>query len=55
VFDAAGRKVKALRQGYTPAGAGEISWDASDASAGVYFVRFSASGESCTERVLIVR
>lgn len=55
VFDAVGRKVQTLKQGYTPAGSDEITWYASDTPAGVYFVKFSVSGESCTERVLIVR
>jgi len=55
VFDAAGRRVQTLKQGHTPAGSGEIAWNASRVSAGVYFVRLSACGSSCTERVLIVR
>ena len=55
VFDATGRKIETLKQGHTPAGSGEIAWNASRVSAGVYFVRLSASGKSCTERVLIVR
>jgi len=55
VFDATGRRIETLKQGYTLAGAGEITWNASAAPAGVYFVRLSACGSSCTERVLIVR
>jgi hypothetical protein len=55
VFDAAGRKVQALKQGYTPAGSGEITWNTSRAPAGVYFIRLSADNKYLTERVLIVR
>ncbi|TKJ43910.1 hypothetical protein CEE36_01990 [candidate division TA06 bacterium B3_TA06] len=55
VFDAMGRRIETLKQGHTPAGSGEITWNASAAPAGVYFVRLSACGFSCTERVLIVR
>lgn len=55
VFDATGRKVQTLKQGHTPAGSGEITWNASAVPAGVYFMRLAASGKYCTERVLIVR
>ncbi len=55
LFDASGRRVETLKQGYASAGEGEIVWDASRVPAGVYFVRLSACGSSCTERVLIIR
>jgi hypothetical protein len=55
VFDASGRRIETLKQGYTLAGEGEIAWNASRVPAGVYFVRLSACGSSCTERVVIVR
>ena len=55
VFDASGRRIETLKQGYTLAGLGEIVWNASRAPSGVYFVRLSACGSSCTERVLIIR
>ncbi|TKJ43911.1 hypothetical protein CEE36_01995 [candidate division TA06 bacterium B3_TA06] len=55
LFDASGRRVETLKQGYASAGEGKIIWDASTVPSGVYFVRLSASGQSCTERVLIIR
>ncbi|MEA3312542.1 MAG: T9SS type A sorting domain-containing protein, partial [candidate division WOR-3 bacterium] len=55
VFDASGRRIETLKQGHTLAGSDEIAWNASRVSAGVYFVRLSACGSSCTERVVIVR
>jgi len=55
VFDATGRKVQTLKQGHTLAGSGEIAWNAFRVPSGVYFVRLSACGSSCTERVVIVR
>jgi hypothetical protein len=55
IFDAAGRRIETLKQGYASAGEGEIIWDASAVPSGVYFVRLSACGSSCTERVVIIR
>jgi len=55
VFDAAGRRIETLKQGHTPAGSGEIAWNAFSVPSGVYFVRLSACGSSCTERVVIIR
>ncbi|MCK4335024.1 T9SS type A sorting domain-containing protein [candidate division WOR-3 bacterium] len=55
LFDASGRRIETLKQGYAFAGEGEIAWNASRVPVGVYFVRLSACGSSFTERVLIIR
>jgi hypothetical protein len=55
VFDPTGRKITTLYQGQADVGTSEVSWDASAAPAGVYFVRLQAGNQSCTERVLIIR
>jgi len=55
VFDAAGRRIETLKQGYAHAGEEELTWDASGVAAGVYFVRLATERNSVTERVLIIR
>lgn len=52
VFDLSGRKVATLVDGYSSAGPGEVTWDASSHSAGVYVYRLSA-GESSTSGKMI--
>lgn len=54
VFDASGRRVTTLKQGYSP-DSGDIIWDASGHPRGVYYLRLLASDKSCTQRVLLVR
>ncbi len=55
VFDATGRRIETLYQGHAKSGSNNITWDATQIPAGVYFVRLQAGNQSCTERVLIVR
>ena len=58
VFDAAGRKVRTLVNGPTEAGVRTVRWDARNdrgtrLAAGVYFVRFEASGITRTARLVL--
>ena len=46
VFDALGRQVQQLQAGVMPAGTQTLSWDATQARAGVYFVRLLLDGQS---------
>jgi hypothetical protein len=60
VFDLAGRRVRTLESGQRSAGQRTVRWDGRDeegrrVAAGPYFVRFTAAGESATERVVLVR
>jgi hypothetical protein len=54
VFDASGRKVSTLISGHQPAGASEITWNASAVPAGVYFIRLESNGQSLKNRVLVI-
>lgn len=58
VFDAAGRRVRTLVSGPTEAGVHSVRWDGRDAggsrsAAGVYFVRFEASGLAQTQKLVL--
>jgi len=60
VFDAAGRQVRALWNGWQDAGAHEVAWDGrNDAgetvAAGSYFVQLAAPAGSDHRRILVVR
>ncbi|HET9326603.1 MAG TPA: FlgD immunoglobulin-like domain containing protein, partial [Candidatus Eisenbacteria bacterium] len=60
VYDAQGRCVRVLTEGWTAPGRRSLSWDARDArgapvSAGLYFVRLSIAELSATQKLLILR
>ena len=60
IFDATGRRVRALHQGALPAGRQEWSWDGRDAygravASGVYFVRLQTPQASAVRRVVMSR
>jgi hypothetical protein len=60
VFDAAGRKVRSIDMGRTPAGATRLAFDGLDDHAhalpsGVYFYRVHAAGETVTKKMVIAR
>jgi flagellar hook assembly protein FlgD len=60
IVDAAGRRVRDLRQEWLPAGAHEMQWDGSGSDgapvpAGLYFVRLAANGEVRAARLLRLR
>jgi len=46
VFDLRGQKVATLVNEFTKPGAYSTTWDAAKISSGVYFVHFTATGES---------
>lgn len=54
IYDATGRRVEDLYQGSVESGDYTLTWNASGVSAGVYFIRLSASGQGCSERFLIL-
>jgi flagellar hook assembly protein FlgD len=60
VYDAAGRVVRTLFDGWKSAGQHGIVWDGRDgagsaAAVGLYFVRADAQGQSLTRRIARVR
>ena len=60
IYDASGRAVRTLARGERGAGYHQVGWDGRDGSgrvlsAGVYFARLEADGQSLTQRVLRVR
>jgi len=54
VFDVAGRRAGDSIRDRRPAGHGEIEWDASHLTAGVYHARLTAPGRQATARLVRV-
>jgi len=60
VHDVSGRLVRRIETGFRSVGEHTVTWNGTDdcgraVPAGVYFVRFSASGETGSRRVTLVR
>ena len=60
IFDAAGRRVRAIEMGRVPAGAAQVAFDGRDTHAralpsGVYFCRIRAGTETATRKIVIQR
>jgi hypothetical protein len=60
LFDVAGRRVRTLRSGPSPAGWNAEAWDGRDAAghrvaSGTYFVRLDAGGKTATDRLVRIR
>jgi hypothetical protein len=55
VFDVAGRHVASLCNEEFPPGVHDVSWAASNAASGVYFVRLTAGDRVATRRVLLLK
>ena len=60
VFDAKGRLVKTLKNGFLPAGLHRLRWNGdtdagAPAASGVYFVRVTAGGRSTSVKIALVR
>ncbi len=55
VFDAAGRKVATLVDGWTQAGRQSVPWNAEGLAAGVYFARLSIGDSVRTQRLVLLR
>jgi flagellar hook assembly protein FlgD len=60
VFDARGRLVRTLVEGYREAGPGSARWDGRDrrgtaVASGVYFYRLTVGGERLTRRMHLVK
>jgi hypothetical protein len=55
VFSLLGEKVATLVDGWQPAGAGTVTWDASDLSSGVYFCKLTTGDFTETRRMLFAK
>ncbi len=60
VYDAAGRRVRTLRDDWTPAGERLLTWDlrgdsGGRVSSGAYFLRITAGGETVSDKVVVLR
>ena len=55
VFDAAGREVAELVDGWKDAGRHTVSWDATGLTSGVYFSRLSTAGSEQSRRLVLIR
>jgi flagellar hook assembly protein FlgD len=60
VFDASGRQMRSLWNGWQMAGGHTLAWDGRDdaarpVAAGVYFVRIETAGAADTQKLMLVR
>lgn len=60
IFNALGRKVKTLYEGYIPTGIGSAAWDATNdqneyVASGIYFYRLSVGNESSSKKMTLIR
>lgn len=55
VYDATGRIIEKLSEGFYPAGTHQFVWDASAMPSGVYFARLKAGNSVQTQKLLLVK
>ncbi|MEE8418381.1 MAG: T9SS type A sorting domain-containing protein, partial [candidate division Zixibacteria bacterium] len=55
IYNILGRKVETLIQGEQQAGYHQITWDAEDASSGLYFYRIQAGEYAETKKMLLLK
>jgi len=55
VFNLFGQSVATLASGYMDAGKYDLTWDASNASSGMYFVKAQADGFTKTQKLMLIK
>jgi len=55
VFNLLGQSVKTLASGYKEAGTYNLSWDASEAAGGLYFVKVQAGGFTQIRKLVLLK
>jgi hypothetical protein len=55
VYDILGREVAVLVDGFLPAGAHQVSFDASGLASGIYMYRLESAGQSLTRRMILIK
>ena len=55
VYNLLGQVVSTLTSGYMDAGKYTLTWDATDAASGMYFVKAQADGFTKTQKLMLVK
>ena len=55
IYNLLGQSVAILTSGYKDAGIYNLTWDASDVSSGIYFVKAQADGFTKTQKLMLVK
>tara|TARA_B100000131_G_C18102417_1_gene606541 strand:- start:758 stop:1477 length:720 start_codon:yes stop_codon:yes gene_type:complete len=55
IYDALGRHVDELINGFHNAGIYNVSWNASGQSSGTYFIHYSASGQTMVGKIILIK
>ena len=55
VYNLLGQVVATLVSGYKDAGIYNLTWDASDVSSGMYFVKVQADGFTAIQKLMLVK
>ncbi|MDP7027558.1 MAG: T9SS type A sorting domain-containing protein, partial [Candidatus Marinimicrobia bacterium] len=55
VYNLLGQSVAILTSGYKDAGTYNLTWDASDVSSGMYFVKAEADGFTKTQKLMLIK
>ena len=55
VYNLLGQVVATLVSGYKDAGTYNLTWDATDVSSGMYFVKAQADGFTATQKLMLVK
>ena len=55
VYNLLGQVITTLASGYMEMGTYTLTWDASDVSSGVYFVKAQANGFTKTQKLMLVK
>jgi flagellar hook assembly protein FlgD len=55
VYNLLGQVVATMTSGYKDAGTHNLTWDATDAASGMYFVKAQADGFTATQKLMLVK
>jgi len=55
VYNLLGQVVSTLADGYMDAGTYKLTWDASDVSSGMYFIKAQAEGFTTTQKLMLIK
>ena len=55
VYNLAGQAIATLASGYMDANTYTLTWDASDVSSGIYFIKAQADGFTATQKLMLVK
>jgi len=55
IYNLLGQSITTLTSGYKEAGMYNLTWDATDAASGMYFVKAEAEGFTATQKLMFVK